>query len=205
MAAPGIPKGQGRPGHQSGEVGVGAVIDPGATGLRVEKQPHTERGGERAGDGDAGAHPGIADPADQGPGDQRPKQIELLLDRQRPQVHEQARGGRIEVVRPGRDLQPIAGKGERPEHLPSDAHEQIGLGHAREQDTDRQTEQQGRQQAPGATQPEAPQVQTPGRRVLAEEQGGDQEAGDDEEDVDPEETARQPGRVQVVDDNRGDC
>ena len=52
--------------------------------------------------------------------------------------------------------------------------------------------------------------QKPGRSMrplgdpLAHQQGGDEEAGDDEEDVDAEEPAGQPGRVEVEDEHRHD-
>ena len=56
---------------------------------------------------------------------ERPEQVELLLDRQRPEVHEQLRRGLVEVARAGRDLEPVRREGEGAEHLPADVDEEV--------------------------------------------------------------------------------
>ncbi len=136
----------------------------------------------------AAAATGQPDAAQQ---DQRPDEVELLLDRQRPVVLQ--RGGALllgEVV--GADRGEVdVGREERHPHRVGDHVERVH---------DAEPEQRGdhcgdRHQGGGGQDPAGPAgVEVADRQVaaaldLAEEQLGDQEAGDHEEDVHPDEAA----------------
>ncbi len=118
---------------------------------------------------------------------ERPEQVELLLDGQRPEVDEQQRRGAVEVARPRCHLDPVGGEGQRAESLPTDGDEQVAPHQSGGADAHHDDGQQGGQQPAGATQPELRQVDPSTSADLAQQQSGDQEAGDDEEDVDAEE------------------
>src|SRR6185312_9654851 len=67
-----------------------------------------------------------------------------------------------------------------------------------------QHQEERRQQAPGATEPEAPEVDHPAAAPLAEQDVGDQVAGEGEEDADPEQAAGRPAEAEVEADDRQD-
>ncbi|PNE38130.1 hypothetical protein AOB60_28855 [Streptomyces noursei] len=66
-------------------------------------------------------------------------------------------------------------------------------------------EGEGGQQPAGPAHPEVAQVDAAAAAVFGQQQVGDQVAAEDEEDVDAEETAGQPGRVDVVEDHGGEA
>ena len=137
--------------------------------------------------------------------DERPQEVELLLDRERPQVHEQLRRGRGEVVGAGADLEPVRREGDGAEHLAPDADEQVALAEPGEQHGCRDAHEERRQQPAGAAGPEAGQVDAvPVARRSRTSSVVMRKPGDDEEDVDPEEAAGQPRRVEVEDEHGGD-
>ena len=138
---------------------------------------------------------------------ERPEQVELLLDGQRPQVLEQRRpaelrrstswSAKIEV--------PVVDVAERRQRWPRRAAGRPrpgGTDHVPRSTTTSMAKRAGssrrarrNQKRPGRW----PPVGVP----LGEQQGGDQVAADHEEHVDAEEAARQPGGA-VVGDDRGD-
>ena len=108
------------PDQQGRGVGVGAVIDRGRVAARCVLNRHDQRRnrgpGQRARDTSAA----VGQPDDDTPHDQRPDQVELLLDGQRPQVIEWRRRpglpGRGEVRDVMEDLVPVArirGRGQQ--------------------------------------------------------------------------------------------
>ncbi|WZH51737.1 MAG: hypothetical protein PIR53_17175 [Nocardioides alkalitolerans] len=134
--------------------------------------------------------------------ERRPGDVELLLDRERPEVLE--RGGRAvgaEVVdRLGGDV-PVAGEHQRPGGVDGRVAGPRGAeDEAAGPDGHREHEHRGREEAAGSAGVEGPERDRAGALVLAEQQAGDEEAGDDEEDVDADEPARGPTRQVVGDD-----
>ena len=173
-------------------------------GVGVEAQGHEGGGGPGGGEGDGG--PGLRSRGDgeEGQEGQGPQEVELLLDREGPEVHEQLGCGGLEVVGAGRDLQPVRGEGRGTEDLALDADEEVALGEPGEEDRGRDEDDEGRQEAAGAAGPEAAEVDAPGDGALAEQERGDEEARHDEEDVDAEEAPGQPRGVEVEEQDRGD-
>ena len=105
-------------GQQPHGVGVGSEVDPRRiVGGRVavdDRQHEHQSGRQQRPDPRDPAHPGCsAHPPgqDQQP---RPDEVELLLDRQRPQVLEHRRAaGRLEVALVGQDVDPVGDVGQR--------------------------------------------------------------------------------------------
>ena len=130
---------------------------------------------------------------------QRPDDVELLLDRQRPEVLD--RGGRQvgrEVVdlAPGEDPVDDVGRGRR-DVDPHVAPAQPGHDEPRDHRGGDEHEHRGGQQPPDPPADEPQPRDRPARVQLGDEQPGDEEAGDDEEDVDADEppAQRQAGVV----------
>ena len=123
----------------------------------------------------------------------RPHEVELLLDRERPEVLD--RRGRLsllEVVAPERGKMHVGGEERGPDavgdHV-SGAHEvEEMLRRDRRHD---EREHGGGQDAARAADVEAHERHAPGLERLRQEQARDQEAGEDEEDVDAHVAARQ--------------
>ena len=140
---------------------------------------------------------------------QGPQQVDLLLDRERPEVREGARRrGGVEVgdVPPG--VVPVRDVGERCEPVGPDVVELPARHPAprREGDPDERDEER-REETAGPSQPEPSEVDAAAasrvapRVELEDEQRRDEEAGQDEEQVDAEEPARQRVGAQVEDDD----
>ncbi len=129
----------------------------------------------------------------------RPGEIELLLDRQRPEMDERVAGGiRREIVERPADQPDIDHVGRRKqrafgvEFLFGRRQDEVA-GNQRHQDD----EQRRRQQAPGAPGVEGPQVDGAACGDFLLQVPGDQISRDHEEDIDADEAARQPGRAEV--------
>ncbi len=137
--------------------------------------------------------------------DQRPQQVELLLDRERPQVLEQRRpSDGLEVgLLPEHEVpvRHVPEGGQRVAaqsgHLARQKDDRVGEG-----DDEQQVER--RQEPAGAAQPERLQVDAAPSSPLREQQRGDEVAADHEEDLDPEETAGDPGQISVVKEHGDD-
>ena len=199
----GIREGQSGTEHEPDEVGVGAVVDA-RGGRRVEESGHECRRSESHGQRDGHPDSWCVGEAQQREGGKGPEQIELLLDGERPQVHEELGRRCVEVVGAVSDLEPVRREGRCPQGLAADSDEQVGLDESGDQGRDEDAEREGREQAAGAASPEAGQVEPAVPPHLADQQRGDEEARDDEEDVDAEEAAGQPGRVEVEGDDGDD-
>ncbi len=180
-----------RPGDQLVEPGLGAVV--GVVG--VHERPHHLGGhGQREEPeqhlhGDPRAAPLALGEADQ---QQREEEVELLLDRQRPEVQERAdpdlRGREVVVALeqepPVRDVQ--QGRlGVPHQRGPPDGREH----HHGDGAGGQHHEERGREQPADAPVVEVREVQPPGVRQLLEQDGGDEEAREDEEEVHPDEAA----------------
>ena len=121
---------------------------------------------------------------------QRPHQVELLLDRQRPRVQQRRRlGGQREVARARMNGVPVRDVEDRRERVAEDVGGGQDPGHDGQDDADDGDEEEQRgQEAPGATGPEASEANRSGARPLLDQQGRDQESGQDEERIDAVET-----------------
>ncbi len=142
-----------------------------------------------------------------GPGQHRGEQqrqhdVELLLDREAPEVLER-RGRRLRGAVAGalRDEVPVDQFGERPGHVAAQVPELLDLPDAGGAHEDHEPDRQpGRGQQPSeASGEEAAQVHPRGRRrrPLAQQQRGDQEAREREEHRHAEEATSSPGDVAV--------
>ena len=130
----------------------------------------------------------------------RPDSVELLLNRQRPEVLE-GRWRKLgsQVVGAGADEAEVAGEERRPARVlgdpvgPARAEVSIRGDHGRDQD-----ERAGRQQSSGAASVEVQERDRPGLLDLADQQTGDQEAREDEEDIHADVAARRTDTSGVV-------
>ncbi len=124
----------------------------------------------------------------------RPHQVELLLDRQRPEVLQHG-GGRGEVVRALRHEAPVHERHERGERITEGLLGAGAVEHHEPHQRDRHEHHERRRQDAAhppcqeAAEPDASRL-----RDLAQQHRGDEEARDDEEDVHPDEAAARPGQ-----------
>ena len=136
----------------------------------------------------------------------RPDEVELLLDRERPEVEERRRpGDRGEVVALGQ-REPDVGDGQRRGGtIGHDLRpvEETHEGPRRRERGDEHDRGRG-QEAPDPAGVEPAERDPAAALVLAHEEAGDQEAADDEEDVDADEAAgdRQAGMEQDDEEDR---
>ena len=144
------------------------------------------------------AQPGAAD-RHRGNEDQRPHEIPLLLDGQRPEMAQQRRVGRGEIRCPAQDLAPVADVENRPRQVPLQCRLLFWRAEQRSPDRHRDEHREhGRQQSPSPAQPELFETDPLLLLALVEQERGDQVAGDDEEHLDSEETARHPPEAAVI-------
>ena len=186
--------------------GVGAVVHARRILARVVEHRHQHR---RARDHQQRRHEQGAQrlpPPQQEAHDERPDQVELLLDRQRPHVLQRRGLRELREVRLAReDETPVRDVPERGERVAADG---VDLARRREQrrvghDAGHHDEQRG-QQPSGSPQPEALQVDAPLPVPLRDQQRRDQEAAQHEEGVDAQVAADHPGLARVVEQHRGD-
>ena len=137
---------------------------------------------------------------------QRPDDVELLLDRQRPVVlHRGGLGALGEVVDRAPRQDPVDDVDRRPDDVaaylaPPPPRHQEPRG-----DRDRDEDEDGRRQQPAGPPRHEPWPRDRARGgQLAQQQPGDEVAGDDEEDVDAEEAVRQERQARVVDQHEQD-
>ena len=131
--------------------------------------------------------------------DQGPKQVELLLDRQRPEV-QQRRGLRVsgEIVG-GDDGEAVVRDVQRSRTaIAGDFRESHRRQHqCRRHQGDDDHDQRGRQKSPGSPSVERRKVDATLGLHLPQEQPGDQEAGDDEEDIHADEAAAESRQTRM--------
>ena len=209
MQAPARPEHrQRRPGEQLECAGVGAVVDARRVERGAVEDRHQDPRGDRGGGGDrgeAGAHAGLpccfrdepqAEHQEEGPDD-----VELLLDRERPEVVE--RRGRREALEVGDvvdDQPPVVEVGGGAERGAAEVRRLVrpDQGHpGRHHD---QHQEQRRQQAAGAGQPERHQLD-PSTVHLVQQDVGDQVAAEGEEHTHTQQPTFRPGEVEVVEDH----
>ncbi|WXF92502.1 hypothetical protein WDV91_07830 [Curtobacterium flaccumfaciens pv. flaccumfaciens] len=139
--------------------------------------------------------------------DEWPDDVELLLDRERPEVlHRGGDGIGVEVADRLGGEEPVLGEQRRGEHVrarrrPGRCRQQE---HREHQDRDQHDDRGGRQPSdPACVEPDEHRDRLFALGSL-QDVTGDQEAGDDEEDVDAHVPAGDPVRPEVVQDDQGD-
>ena len=152
-------------------------------------------------------------PAQAGERHERPHEVELLLDRERPQVTERRRAGeQVEVRLPGRDEAPVGDVEEPGDAVAAEAARarrsapRAAAKSATASSTRSRAGRRRRARRPqNAPEPDAAARRTGGgvAAPLQHQQRGDQEAAEDEEGVDAEEAAGEPGLVEVEHHDRG--
>jgi len=192
---------QGDAGEQADGVRVGAVVDARGVVPRVEEDPGEGDRGEGSGD-HAEQQAGTAEELHPGGEEQGPEEVELLLDRERPEVAEEGRPLEgIEVGLVAEDEVPVGEVEERGQRVATQLVDPVRLDDRGEDHRHRDQDSDGGQQPPRPAQPEAAQPQVAVAAELAEQQRGDQVAADHEEDVDPEEAPRHPADAGVVEED----
>ena len=200
---------QGRPEEEAECARIGAVVDPRRVEPRLIQKGHREgRGGrerqrhrgEPGANRDRGSALGEeAQAQEQQPG---PQEVELLLDRQRPQVAQ--RGRRAEAGEVGDvlvDHPPVAEvPGRRPDRSPQ-VRKRRGLGQGHPRHHHHQHHEQRGQQAPGPPQPEVGEPQASPGGPLAQQKVGDEVAAQGEEHPHAEEPPGSPAQAQVIGDH----
>ena len=132
-----------------------------------------------------------------------PEQIELLLHRQGPEVIERSRTGEsVEVGHAGRDRGPVRDVEQGSQGLARPGGQGTAVDDEGRDEDDEQHQDDGRQQAPGPSQPEVLEVKVSGAVPGRQQDGRDQVAAQGEEDPDPEQAARHPRSTEVVHDDR---
>jgi hypothetical protein len=199
-------QGEGAPEQQPRGPGVGAVVGPARVHRRLEQVGHPQQRGDRACADDAGDRQVAAlEQPQQAEQEDRPQQVELLLDRQRPQVLEHRwtlDEGEVRLL--GEDQEPVRDVEEGRPDLPGQVRRILAVEDQHDHRDRRQQRVEGRQQTPGPAEPEALQRDLRRPAVLLGEQQGDQVPADDEEHLDPEEPAVQPLHVGVVEEHGDD-
>ncbi len=199
--------GEERPGQQLHRPGLGAVVHPSRVGPRGVEGDHGHRGQPRQRpEGDDQDPPGPPPHGQQARHQQREEQVELLLDRQRPEVLDGRRGGeQVGVGLVGEDEPPVGHVRQGGQDVAGQLGQLVGGGDERpEQQDDAGQGQQGRRhQASEAPPPERPQRHAARPAVLSQEQGGDQETRQGEEGRDAEVAADGPREPAVEEEHPG--
>ena len=135
--------------------------------------------------------------------EQRPEQVELLLDGERPHVAEQLRLGRGEVVRATRESHPVVTERRGTQQLPADADQHVAADQPGDGRAHREHHSQRRQQPACPATPEVQQTVPQRMPRRPQHERGDQEAAHHEEDVHADQPAAQaePGE-EVVDQHQ---
>ena len=184
--------------------GVGAVVHARRVAVGVVHQPHQRGAGDRPEHQRTEQPAGLAaDLLDGEAEDDRPHDVELLLDRERPEVLERRRPAEgVEVRLLGEDQEPVGRVGERCDDVAAEAGQLVRDDHRGVDRHRGQHREQRGQEAAGPPHPEVRPVDGFGALPLLDEQGRDEEAADDEEDLDAQEAAGDPRHVGVVEQHR---
>ena len=167
---------------------------------------HGQQERARENDGDEERHDEAGAPGPGGEQEQdRPEQIELLFDPERPVVEHRRRGARSEVVGRFQGEADVRDRQAGGQGVVGDARqverreEQLSREQrAREHDDSRRKDPSGSASVEGA------KSDLPGAPTLVHEQPGDQEAGQDEEDVDTDKTGFGAGQTRVAQQDKKD-
>jgi hypothetical protein len=197
-------EGERRTHEQRAGVRVTAVVRAVWIRVRLEQPRHHHRRYDDADERDPQRPEPTARPEAQDE-DKRPKEVELLLDRKRPQVLKQRGPAQLLEVRPvPDDLRPVRAVGQRSGDITPEPSQFVRRDCGRDDDDRGEHRDQGRKQPPRAPHVEAADAHPAVGHPLDSQQRRDQESGEDEEHIDAEETSGQPAGVEVVDEHGGD-
>ena len=156
--------------------------------------------------GEVGAGATAAHHPEDGQQNERPDQVELLLDGERPGVLER-RGvrHRREVVRVGGDEMPVRHVPERRQGVAEEVGGAQRLGEEGGRGThDGEHQEECRQEPAGPAPPERPQGDAPAALPFGQQERRDEVPGQNEEEIDAEVPADRPRRRSVEQDHTGD-
>ncbi len=195
------------PEQQAHRVGVGPEVQPAhvvrAGRIAGHRQVRHPAGRDERRDQRHARDPQPAAPAVQRERDDRPDQVELLLDRQGPQVLQQRRApDRLEVREVMDHVPPVGHVEHRGDDVAAQPLGGVGREGQREHCAAQEHDHERGQQPPGPVHVEAPEVDPVAQPQLLEQQRGDEEPGEHEEHVDPEETTLEPPDVRVEQQHR---
>ena len=188
--------------EQAHRARVGAVVDAARVAMRVVEQRHLGARCNREHDRHGGdvllLEPQLVHEDER----EGPHEVELLLDREAPEVLE--RRGRtrgLEVRQVAEDLPPVVVEQQRRHDVGTHLVEQHVVEHGAERGRAHHRERNGRKQPAHAAHPEALERDAARRLVLGHEQPVDQIARYDEEHRDAHEPTRRPAHLHVVQDD----
>ena len=192
---------------------VGAVVDPGRVEAgavehrhqddRDERRPERHQGQARA---DLRARPHLGNELQPDQQQEGPEDVELLLDRQRPEVVERLRRRELgEVGDVMEDQPPVLEVEERAARGLAEVGGLVRADHGHPGHDHDQQHDQRREQAPRPGEPEPREVDPPPSLHLREQQVGDQVAAEGEEDADPQQAAGDPVGAEVVGEYAQHC
>ena len=184
-------------------MGIRAVVHPRWILLRVEDQRHRHhRGGRhhRRQHRHARAEAGCVAPNGQQhqPHQDRPDQVVLLLDRQRPIVCRDLDIRLREIGFGVRDLHPVIDEERGTEELGAQLHRKIAADRPHHRRRHNEDEQGQRGDTPQTPLPENPEAHALGKGDFPQQNRRDEEAGKHEEDVHAHESTRQEVAEKVV-------
>ena len=196
--------GHGRADQQAAGPGVGPFVRTGVVEAGRSDVPHQREGDGRQPEGDERDPAELAlEQFEEKQQEKGPEQIELLLHRQGPEVIERSRTGEsVEVGHAGRNRGPVRDIEQGSQCLARPGGQGTAVDDEGRDEDDEQHQDDGRQQAPGPSQPEVLEVKVSGAVPGRQQDGRDQVAAQGEEDPDPEQAARHPRSTEVVHDDR---
>ena len=175
-------------------------------GIGREHDRHHDRRGEDPRDGEhADTRAGASEHRGHTREQERPQQVELLLDRQRPRVLQWTLEARVREVAAGVDEPPVRHIGDRrkevtPERCPFRERGD----EPRHERHDEQQQGERRQQASSTSGPECPERDAAGPLHLADQQRRDQEPGEHEEHVHAQVSGPEPRHSDVEQHDQDD-
>ena len=176
---------------------VAAVADRAVVVGQCDHDRDGERGEEQP-SADVG-HPARTGTPEQQDHDDRPRQVELLLDGEAPEVPQRGEVAGRGVAEAHPDLVPVRHVERSGEHVAAELAERVAFEHRRpDRDEQHHHEHRG-EEPPGAAQPEVAERDPIVALAFRDQEQRDEVAGDHEEHLHAEEAAGEPRVVGVVD------
>ena len=191
--------------EQATGASVGALVGAGVVEARRGDQPHRDEGDDREAQGhQRGAVPALAEQRDEAPDHERPEHVELLLDRQRPEVVEGAGPVEPGEVRDAQaDRRPVAHVEQGGDRLgPADG-ELAGVAQRCTASTTTSTRTTAGSRRRARRSQKWLEIQPTGALDRRAQDARDEEPAQGEEDADAEQTTGNGVRAQVVGDHCG--
>ena len=189
--------------------GVRPVVQPGRVDPPARQERHQQ--GRSEGTGECGEGqpelPATAGQSAQGDRNERPEQVELLLDRQRPRVQQRRRLGElVEVTLPGEHEPPVRAVAQGGQRVGAKAGPVGRVGHEVDvRGNPQQRQHQSRGEAAGPANPERLEADAARALPLGDQQGRDEKARQREEHVHREDRAGNMGDTGVVEQHVDDA